>query len=68
MLKKREKEKTLDEKLDKIKPELFYKGKKVGWKDIKEKTIEEIQSSPDFEGELPRLWQENMKHGELYRR
>ena len=61
MAKKKRKKETIDEKLSKIKPDFYFRGKRVEWKEIKNKTIDEIQSSPDYTGNFPPLWQENMK-------
>jgi len=61
MAKRKRKKETLDERLSKIKPDFFFGRKKVEWEEVKNKTIDEIQNSPDFRGNLPKVWQENMK-------
>ena len=53
--------KERDKRLNEMKPDLFFRGKRVSWDEIKNKSLIEIMISPDYEGNLPRIWQENMK-------
>lgn len=53
--------KERDKRLNEMKPDLFFRGKRVSWDEIKNKSLIEIMVSPDYEGNLPKIWQENMK-------
>ena len=61
-------EEKLDERLSKIDHNFRIGGKKAKWSDIKKMSLVELRMRPDVEGNIPSIWQKNMKAEGLSRR